>query len=293
MRKEKYNNMEGIAKRRKSPKEQLKRFLLYTMLMGIALTCLFPLYWLIRSSFMSSEEIFGRLTTHWLPEKLLWDNFYFALTTQPFGRYFLNTVFLVGMNLLGNLLSSSWSAFGFARIDFKGRSFWFACVLLTMMIPGTVLLIPQFIMWNQMGFYDTYVPLIAPAFLLNGFNIFLLRQFFQGIPQTYDEAARLDGAGYIQIYARILLPLSKPAMMTIGVFTFMGTWNDFMSPLIYLKTKLKYNLSLGLQAFLGEYVSQWNYLMAASTVVILPMIIVFFFAQKYFIEGITFSGLKG
>ena len=162
-----------------------------------------------------------------------------------------------------------------------------------MMIPGTVTLIPTFIMWVKLGFYDTYWPLTLPSFLLNAFSIFLLRQFYNGIPLTYDEAARIDGAGYLQIYARILIPLSKPALMTIGVFSFMGTWNDFFGPLIYLKSSTKYNLSLGLQSFLGQYVSQWHYLMAATTVVIVPMIIVFFIAQRYFIEGITFTGLKG
>lgn len=282
------------AGKRKAPGARtLKRTLLYIALWFLSFVCLFPLYWLIRSSLMSSDEIFGQLSKHWLPEKWRFDNYVTALTSEPFGRYFLNTLFLVAMNMLGSLLSSSFSAFGFARIQFKGRGFWFAAVMLTMMIPGTVLLIPQFIMWNKMGFYDTYVPMIVPAFLVNGFYIFLLRQFFNGIPLTYDEAARLDGAGYLGIYARIVLPLSKPALMTVGVFSFMSTWNDFFTPLIYLKTRLKYNLSLGLQAFLGQYVSEWHYLMAASTVVILPMIVMFFAAQRYFIEGITFSGLKG
>jgi len=271
----------------------MKRTMLYLSLIIISLLCLFPFYWMIRSSFMSSEEIFGVLSKHWLPEKWRFENYVDALSAQPFGSYFLNTILLVALNLTGSLLASSWNAFGFARLNFRGENFWFTLVMISMMIPGTVLLIPQFIMWRNIGLYNTYWPLFVPSFFLNGFYIFLLRQFFKGIPLSYDEAARIDGAGYPQIYARIFLPMSKPVLMTVGVFSFMSTWNDFFTPLIYLSSKEKYTLSLGLQSFLGQYVSQWHYLMAASTVVALPMIVVFFIAQRSFIEGITFSGLKG
>lgn len=273
--------------------KKFKKLPIYLLLVIMSALCLFPLYWLIRSSFMSSEEIFGALSKHWFPEKWRWENYSLALTAQPFDRYFLNTILLVGLNLIGSLLSSSMCAFGFSRLQFRGRNFWFGMVLISMMIPGTVLLIPQFIMWRNWGAYDTYWPLFAPSFLLNGFYIFLLRQFFQGIPLSYDEAARIDGASYPAIYIRIIIPLSKPVLMTVGVFSFMNTWNDFFTPLIYLNNSEKYTLSLGLQSFLGQYVSQWHYLMAASTVVALPMILMFFIAQRSFIEGITFSGLKG
>ena len=230
---------------------------------------------------------------HWLPDHILYENYREALVRVPFARYFLNSLFVVAINLVGKLLSSTLVAFGFARIDFKGKGFWFTVILGTMMIPWSVLLIPQFIMWSRLGLYNTYWPLTLPSFFLDAFYVFLLRQFFQTLPRDYDEAARIDGAGYFQIYRLIILPLSKPALMTVGVFTFMNTWNDFMGPLIYLKDSNKYTVSLGLQQFIGQYTTEWHLMMAAATVAVVPMIIVFFFAQRYFIEGMTFAGIKG
>ena len=197
------------------------------------------------------------------------------------------------VNIFGKLLSSSLAAFGFARINFRGRKVMFGVVMLTMMLPGTVLMIPQFIMWNKVGLYDTYWPLLLPSFFLDAFYIFLLKQFFTTLPMDYDEAATIDGATYIQIYSRILLPLSKPALMTVAVFTFMNTWNDFMGPLLYLKSRSRFTVSLGLQVIISEYTTDWHLMMAASTVAVVPMIVIFFFAQRYFIEGISFTGLKG
>lgn len=166
-------------------------------------------------------------------------------------------------------------------------------VIATMMIPWSVLLIPQFMLWSEIGLYNTYFPLTVPAFFLDGFYIFLLRQFFVTIPREYDEAAIVDGAGYLQIYAKIMLPMSKPALMTVCVFTFMNTWNDFIGPMIYLKDVPKYTVSLGLQQFISQFTTEWHYMMAAATVAVLPMIVMFFFAQRYFIEGMNFSGVKG
>jgi len=275
-----------------SIKRSLYRFLLYTILIALSCIFLFPFYWLIRSSFMTSAEIFT-LPMKWWPNRLQWGNFREALTIRPFDIYFRNTIFLVAVNLIANIFSNSYIAFGFSRINFKGRDFWFAMMLSTLMIPYSVILIPQFIGWKIVGAFDTFWPLTLPYFFGNAFYVFLLRQFYIGIPKEYDEAASADGASYFYIYWKIILPLSKPALMTVGVFTFMNTWNDFFGPLIYLNSESKLTLALGLRSFMGQYVSQWHLLMAASTVTILPVIIVFFFAQRAFIEGITFSGLKG
>jgi multiple sugar transport system permease protein len=241
---------------------------------------------------MTSNEIFA-VPMKWAPDKLLFSNFKDAMTAVPFVTFFKNTLIIVIVNVFANVFSASFAAFGFSRIQFKGRDFIFGCVITTMMIPYSVVLIPQFFGWKAIGAYDTFLPLILPAFFINAFFIFLLRQFYYGIPLDYDEAAFIDGANYWTIYTKVILPLSKPALTTVGVFTFMNSWNDFMGPLIYLQDELKFTLALGLQAFMGQYVSQWNLLMAASTVVIIPMVVLFFVAQRLFIEGITFAGLKG
>lgn len=268
------------------------RVIIYALLILTCIVNIFPFFWMLRSSFMTKNEIFAQ-PMRWLPKEFLVENYREALVTVPFLRYFFNSIFLVAVNLIGKVLSSSLVAFGFARIDFKGKNVCFALIISTMMIPWSVLMIPQFMIWSNVGLYNTYWPLTLPSFFLDAFYIFLLRQFFQTLPMGYDEAARIDGASYLRIYASIVMPLSKPALMTVGVFTFMNTWNDFMGPLIYLKDSDKYTVSLGLQQFISQYTTEWHLMMAAATVTIVPMIIVFFFAQRYFIEGITFTGLKG
>lgn len=269
-----------------------KNIWIYIVLIVFSLLLLFPFYWMLRSSFMTDREIFS-IRPKWFPDSFLFENYIEAFKTAPFGRYFLNSFFIVFANVTGAIISSSFAAFGFTRFKFKGRDFFFGLLISTMMIPYTVLMIPQFIGWQVVGAYNTYWPLILPAFFGSAFNIFLVKQFYMGIPREYDEAALVDGAGYLTIYARIILPMAKPALCTVGVFTFMNTWNDFMGPLLYLNSQQMKTVSLGLQMFIGQFTQQWNLLMAAAAVVMIPMIIVFFMAQKYFIEGITFSGLKG
>lgn len=280
----------SVSSRRK--KYPLYKIVIHIFLILASVVSLFPLVWMFRSALMNSTEIFI-MPMRWLPEKVLWSNFKEALTAEPFLQYGINTMIIVVLNIIGNVFSSTFAAFGFSRLNFKGRDVIFTCLIATMMIPSTVLLIPQFIGWQTMGFYNTYVPLILPAFFFNAFYTFMMKQFFMNIPKEYDESALIDGASYPRIYASILIPLSKPAITTVVVFTFMGTWNDFFGPLIYLSEDSKYTLALGLQSFIGQYVSKWNLMMAASTVVVVPMIILFFFAQKAFIQGIAFSGVKG
>jgi multiple sugar transport system permease protein len=253
---------------------------------------IFPFYWLLRSSFMTQREVMTQPII-WLPRHWNFDNFRKALAAAPFGYYFRNSGILVVLNMIGQIWSSSFIAFGFSRLKFKGRNLWFALLISTMMLPYAVVMIPQFIGWQTIGAYNTLIPLIVPAFFGNAFNVFLVRQFYAGIPIDYDEAALVDGAGYLTIWARIIVPMSKPALCSVGVFTFMSTWNDFMGPLLYLDKQNIRTVALGLQVFIGEHTSQMNLLMAASLLAVVPMIVIFFFAQRYFIEGITFSGLKG
>lgn len=273
-------------------KRKWARFLNYAVLAVCSIAMLFPFYWMARSSFMTDREILS-MPIQWLPSRYNLENYQNAFEKAPFGRYFVNSFLIVLLNMAGAILSSSFIAFGFTRLRFKGRDFWFALLLSTMMIPYTVLMIPQFIGWQAVGAYNTFWPLVLPAFFGSAFNVFLVKQFYMGIPKEYDEAALVDGANYLTIYARIIVPMAKPALCTVGVFTFMSVWNDFMGPLLYLDAPELKTVSLGLQYFMGQNNSQWNLLMAASTVITIPMIVVYFIAQRYFIEGITFSGLKG
>lgn len=268
------------------------RLITYLVLLALSLMMLFPLLWLVRSSFMNSLEIFDT-PMRWLPHEWLWPNFQQALTIVPFATYYRNTALLEVLNVTGNVLSSSFVAFGFARIEFRGRTLLFSLILTTLMVPSVVTMIPTFVIWHAVGGLNTYYPLFVPAFFGNAFFIFMLRQFFRGIPRDYDEAAMIDGAGYLRIYWSIILPLSKPALTTVAVFTFLNVWNDFLGPLIYLSDASMYTVALGLQAFQGLYYTQWNLLMAASTVATIPLVVVFFLAQKSFIQGATLTGLKG
>ena len=264
----------------------------FALLIISSIIMVFPFYWLVRSSFMTDREIMT-VPIQWLPSRFSFDNYAVALTSAPFGRYFLNTIFIAAANVTGAILSSSFIAFGFARLSFPGRDIWFGLLLSTLMIPFTVVMIPQFIIWQSLGAFNTYWPLIAPSWFGHAFNVFLVRQFYFGIPKEYDEAALVDGANYFTIYAKIIIPMAKPALCAVGVFTFMAAWNDFLGPLLYLTSPHLRTVSLGLQVFIGEFSAHLNLLMAASTVSVVPMIIVFFLAQRYFIEGITFSALKG
>lgn len=220
-------------------------------------------------------------------------NYSKGLTFIPFVQELKNTLIISLFSVIGTILSCSLVAYGLAKIDWKGRNTLFIIVLSTMMLPAQVTMIPVFAIFVKLGWIDTFLPLIVPTFLGSPFFIFLLRQFFMGIPKELSEAARLDGCSEFDIYRRVVMPLSKPALATVGLFTFMGAWNDFMGPLIYLVNESKYTLSLGLAMFTGQYGNEYGMLMAVSTVVTIPIIVMFFFTQKTFIQGMTMSGIKG
>lgn len=267
--------------------------LLYFALTILSLLFLLPFVWMIRSSLMDMNKIFV-LPPIWIPKPFKFKNYLEAMTIVPFGRYFLNTLIILCLSLIGLLVTSVLAAFSFSRIKWRYRDLVFKLLLTSMMLPGAVTLIPTFIGWKTLGFYNTFVPLIVPAFLGGGaFNIFLLRQFFMSIPIELDEAAYVDGANYFKILSNVILPLSRSAIIVVVVFAFMSYWNDFFGPLIYLEDSSKFTLAIGLQQFQGSYNNQWHLLMAASTIVIIPEILVFLFGQKYFIEGIAITGLKG
>ena len=270
------------------------KYMMYVPLVVIGLISLVPFLWLVRSSVMDSYEIF-EFPPKWLPDQLLFSNYADVFQVLDLKTYLVNTFLIIIPCIIGNVFTSCLCGYAFGRLNFKYKNMWFAMVIATMMLPGAVTLIPTFMMWNKLGFVNSFVPLIAPAFFGGGgFNVFLMRQFFAGIPKELDEAAILDGATHWQIFYKIMLPLVKPAMMVVGFFTFMNTWNDFFGPLIYLNDPSKQTLALGLLQLKGQFSSQWNIMMAASTLMTIPALVLFFFGQKYFIQGISLtSGSKG
>lgn len=262
------------------------------ILLALSALVLIPLIWTVCMALKPDGEIYNG---HFFPATLQWDNFYKAVTSIDFFRYLGNTMLIVVPNVIGQVVSCSLVAYGFSRYDFKGKRVWFLILLATMMIPGQITMIPQFLLYRQMGWVNTFLPLTVPAFFAtSGYNIFLIRSYMSGIPKDFDEAATIDGAGAIRNFLQIMLPMCKPVLTAITVFTFMGSWNDFNGPLIYLYDADKYTLALGLSFFKGLYTSKWNLLMAATVLVLLPVLIIFFVAQDYIIDGISISsGTKG
>ncbi len=234
----------------------------------------------------------AELTRHWQPR---WSNFSDAIRAMKyFPRYLYNTILLCFLTVIGTVVSSALAAYGFSRIEWKGRDRLFLIALGTMMIPFPVVMVPLYCLYRQLGLIGTLTPLWIGSFGAGAFNVFLLRQFFLGIPKSLSEAARIDGCSEFGIFWRVILPVSKPALMVVGLFQFMATWNDFLGPLLYLTDQKDYTLALGLQFFQSQSGgTDWNFLMAASTLIVLPVIILFFFTQKSFIEGISTSGIKG
>lgn len=283
----------GLARGRAGRGRLLRRLLVWCCLFGGALIMLIPFLWMVSTSLKVESQVW-LIPPQWIPNPIRWENYAEALTILPFGRYALNTLLVTTLTTVGVVLSSSLCAYGFARMQFPGRDLIFMIVLSAIMIPYAVLLIPQYIMFRTLGWLDSYLPLWVPPWFGGGaFNIFLLRQFFRTIPGELSDAARIDGASELGIYWRVIMPLAGPALATVAVFTALNTWNDFLGPLVYISSQEKFTLALGLAQFRGLYATQWQYLMAASTVVVVPTVAVFLAAQRYFVQGIVLTGLKG
>ena len=258
----------------------------------VSVSFLLPFLWMVTTSLKGDTSLF-EIPPKWIPDEFVWSNYPKALTSIPFLRYTLNTIFVTVVSTTGTVLSSAIVGYSFARLRWWGKKFCFTLLLSTMMIPSHVTMIPLYMTYTKLGWINTYLPLIVQPFFGSAFSIFLLKQFFQGIPHELSESARIDGCGELGIFARIVLPLCKPALASVAIFGFVFAWNDFMNPLIYINDVDLYTLSVGLRAFQQKYLTQWNYLMAASIVSMIPTLILFFCFQKYFIEGISMSGIKG
>ena len=280
--------------KRVNGRQTLGTSIAYLGLAFFSLFCAFPFVWLVRSSLMTSKEMFT-LPPLLFPKEMQWGNYFELFKVVPFARYILNTLFIALVNVVGALLSNTIIAYAFARIRFAGRSVMFGLCIATLMLPQTVTMIPLFVEWQLLRGIDTYAPLTVLAFFGNAFYIFMLHQFFKAIPMEYDEAAFMDGANYFQIVRDIIVPMSRPALAVVAIFTFMASWNDFMGPFLYINDQKKYTVSLGLKYLISGYsvIGQWQVLMAASVLIILPVAALFFFMQRYFIEGLTMGGLKG
>ena len=283
-----------ILRQRKFVRTLLTKTFSHGLLVFTAALFVIPFLWLVVTSLKPLEQVFTD-PPMWIPQPILWSNYVEALTTPafPFLLLLRNTLFYVVMTTIGTVVSSTFVAYAFSRLEFKGRDTLFLITLSTMMLPGIVTLIPTYILFRWLNWVGGYAPLIVPAFFGSAFNIFLLRQFMTTIPWELTDAAYVDGASDFVILWKIIVPLITPALLVIAVFNFMYTWNDFFGPLIYLDELKEYPLVMGLYAFRTRHTIQWNLLMAASLATCFPLIALFFVAQRYFIEGITLTGLKG
>jgi multiple sugar transport system permease protein len=270
------------------------RVLTYGVLIGLSVVFVLPFVWMLLTSITPGTEVLDPNRSI-VPREPAWGNYRKALTSMPFHVFFVNTVLVAGLCVVGQTLSASMAAFAFARLRFPLREPLFLLVLSTMMLPPQVTMIPQFILFAKgFGWVDSLKPLIVPAFFGGGaFFIFLLRQFFLTIPKELEEAARLDGCSTWGIYRHVVMPLSKPALITVALFSFIGHWNDFLGPLIYTHSIEKKTLAVGLTSFKGMHGTEYHLLMAASAAVLAPVVVIFFLAQRYFVEGIATTGSKG
>ncbi|WP_026560094.1 carbohydrate ABC transporter permease [Bacillus sp. J37] len=272
-------------------KKTVSKSLAHIILIVASFFFLIPFIWMVSTSLKPLDQVFT-FPPKWIPKPFQWSNYIDAMNYIPFFTYLKNTIIITLFSTLGAVLSCPLVAYSFAKLKWPGRNILFIITIGVMMIPGQVTMIPLFLLFEKLGLVGTPYPLIIPAFFGIPFYIFLLRQFFMGLPDSLREAAKIDGAGEFRIYWQIMLPLAKPAVLAVGLFQFMASWTDFIGPLLYLTDSIQYTLSLGLQQFQSQKGSEWGLMMAVSTMMTVPVIILFFFLQKTFIKGITFSGIK-
>ena len=284
--------MDSTVKAAVARRRRLLGIGIYAALTIIGMLFLLPFIWMVLTSVKPNDQIFV-YPPQWIPDPVLWSNYTKALTSVPFFLYFRNTIFISGMTVIGTLVSCSLVSYGFSRVRWIGRDKVFLIVLATMMLPSATTLVPLYIIFRKLGWMGTFNPLIVPPFFGSAFFIFLLRQFFMSIPMELSDAARIDGASELGILWRIILPLSKPALASVALFSFLWSWSDFFGPLIFLTDERLYTISLGLMQFQSRYDTAWGQVMAASTVFTLPVLLLFFLAQRQFIEGVTLTGIKG
>ncbi len=272
-------------------KKLFYRIIKHLLLIIIGIIMIIPFLWMISSSLKTQYDVM-KIPPVWIPDPLIWWNYVEIFVERPLTLFILNSFKVTILAVLGQLFFSSLAGYAFAKIRFKGRDIIFFAYLGTLMIPIQVRIIPLFLLITRIGWIDTHWPLILPAFF-TPFGVFLMKQFFMTIPNELGESAEMDGCNQFVIFSRIMLPLVKPALAVLGVFGFMGSWNDLLSPLIFLNNVNKFTLTLGLAYFKGLYISRWNLIMAGSVVSIIPILVLYLFSQKYFEKGIVMSGIKG
>lgn len=289
-----HQSLSAATKAQKKRRVRVRDLVAHLLLIAAALLFAIPFFWLLTTSLKPAAQVLSTPLTWW-PNPIQWDNYSQALTSPafPFVRLLANTLFYAITSTLGTVISSAVVAYAFARMNFRGRDVLFGITLATMMLPAIVTLIPTYILFRTFGLIGSYAPLVVPLWFGSAFNIFLLRQFMLTIPMDLTDAARVDGANDLTILWRVMVPLIRPALLVVALFQFLAAWNDFLGPLIYVTNAENYPLVIGLYAFTTRMSVQWNLLMAAAMVITLPMIVLFFLAQRYFIEGVAMTGLKG
>lgn len=280
-----------ISRKHMTVYDRIIRFFTYVVLSGIGITMLLPLLWMVSTSLKDSGAVFT-YPPQWIPKPVAWDNYLRAWNAVPFGRFYFNSVFVSIAVTAGQVFTSALAAYAFARLHFPGRDKLFFGYLATMMVPGSVTMIPVFILCRALNLIDTYTVLILPG-IFSAYGTFMLRQFFMTLPHELEDAAKIDGCSLFGVFLRVTLPLSKPALATLVTFTFVGSWGSYMWPLIVTNSIDLKTLPIGLASFQGLYSTDWTLLMAGSVIVVIPVIVVFLLNQRYFVEGIQMGALKG
>ena len=272
--------------------ENIGRSCLYIILVVISACFVVPFYWLLICSFKQPSELF-EVPTRWIPREIQFENYIRMFNYIPFMRYLGNTMIIVSANVVGSVLSGSFIAYGFSCLNWRGRDKVFIVVLVTMILPFQVVMVPLFLIFHRLGWIGTFLPLTVTVFFGNPFFIFLIRQFFLSLPKELNQAAKIDGANEFRIFAQIAIPLSRPVLATVAIFAFLRSWNDFIGPLIFLSSDRLYTLSIGAHMIRSRLQPNWELLMPLGVVMVLPVMVIFFLMQKYFIQGIAMSGIKG